>query len=345
MKWIGCLLFAAVSFPVLGQEMGIPVNLFIDQSVRDYKKSTPALLVSELTSAAQTDKQKVSLIFRWITENISYNIKAGGRNRNIYVYEQPDDDDTGRIIKPLNLRVAETVLKRRMAICDGYARLFKAMCDNAAIPCEIITGYARTGWGNRRTGFSSNHTWNAVYFDSAWHLLDATWASGFTNFAGDLFTQHYDEKYFLTPPEQFVQDHYPEDVRWTLLKEPPVLHEFDLSPLRYIGYIKMGIHSYTPDKGVIEASVGDSIYFEAYASVNQGLLEVVSGNRPVDTIWNDNEPVPVIGKKKACFYKITGNTGDWLYVVCNGFVILRYKINIRKPENKMASLQTGAGPN
>src|SRR6185503_5445561 len=266
----------------------------------------------------------------------SYNVRVAGRNKDSYIYEQPDDD-TGMIIKPLNLRVAETVLRRKMAVCDGYARLFKTMCDNAGIPCEVVTGYARTGW--RASRFGSNHTWNAVYFDSAWHLLDVTWASGYTNYRGDEFTRRFDERYFLTPPELFVADHYPEDVRWTLLKEAPVLNEFNRAPLRYIGYIKTGIHSYSPERGIIEASIGDSIRFEADASVSQGLLEVVSGTQPIDTIWNDDEPVPVIGKKKKVTYKITEQSGEWLYVVCNGYCILRYRLNIRKPENKTALLQ------
>ncbi|HET6996333.1 MAG TPA: transglutaminase domain-containing protein, partial [Chitinophagaceae bacterium] len=165
MKWPGCLLLACVAFPAFAQDINSPVNIYIDESVRYYKKSAPALLVNEIITDSQTEKEKCAAIFRWIADNISYNVRIH-RNRNTYVYEQPDDDDTGRIIKPLNLRVAETVLKRKMAICDGYARLFKTMCDNAGIPCEIITGYARLGW-NRRTGFSSNHTWNAVYIDSA----------------------------------------------------------------------------------------------------------------------------------------------------------------------------------
>jgi transglutaminase/protease-like cytokinesis protein 3 len=334
MKSICYLLLTFVIFSAHAQRDDIPVKYFIDQSVRDYHASAPALLVNEITNSKQNDLQKVTAIFRWITDNISYNVRAIARYRASYIYEEPDD--TGMIIKPLNLRVAETVLKRKMAVCDGYSRLFKTLCDNAGIPCEVITGYARTGWDRRETGFASNHTWNAVYFDSAWHLLDVTWASGYINYHGDEFTHRYDDRYFLTPPAQFVQDHYPEDVRWTLLKDPPVLYEFNRSPLRYIGYIKTGIHSFQPSRGIIEASVGDSIRFEAYASVDQGLLEVVSGNCPVDTIWNDNEPVPIIGKKKIFTYKITEKSGDWLYVICNGYVILRYKLNIKKINNPTA---------
>jgi hypothetical protein len=338
MKFLCYLLPTFILFSAHAQRDDIPVNYFIDYSVKVYHSSAPALLVSELISSQQTDREKVASIFRWITDNISYNIRMAGRNRNSYISEEADDD-TGMIIKPLNLRVAETVLKRKMAVCDGYSRLFKTMCDNAGIPCEVIMGYARTGWDRRQTGFGSNHTWNAVYFDSAWHLLDATWASGYINYRGDEFTHRYDDRYFLTPPDQFVQDHYPEDVRWTLLKDPPLLYEFNRSPLHYIGYIKTGIQSFSPSKGIIEASVGDSIRFEADASVRQGLLEVVSGNRPADTIWNDDEPVPIIGKKKSFTYKITEQSGDWLYVICNGYVILRYKLNIRKPESKTAFQQ------
>jgi hypothetical protein len=337
MKWICILLLSVCVLPAYAQRDDIPVHYYIDQSVRDYQSSAPALLISQLLSSQQTDRQKVTAIFRWVAENISYNVRRGGRSWDYYTYEEPDDD-SGMIIKPLNLLVAETVLRRKRAVCDGYARLFKTMCDNAGIPCEVVTGYARTGW--RQTKFSSNHTWNAVYFDSAWHLLDVTWASGYTNQRGDEFTHHFNDRYFLTPPEQFVLDHYPEDVRWTLLKAAPVLSEFNRSPLRYIGYIKTGIHSYSPARGIIEAAVGDSIQFEADASVAQGLLEVVTGTQPIDTIWNDDEPVPIIGKRKKVTYKITENSGEWLYIVCNGRCILRYKLNIRKPEIKTAALQS-----
>ena len=84
MKWIGCLLLAAVSLSAVAQDTRLPVELYIDQSVRDYKKSAPALLVAELTASSQTNKQKCTAIFRWIADNISYNVRIG-RNRNSYV--------------------------------------------------------------------------------------------------------------------------------------------------------------------------------------------------------------------------------------------------------------------
>lgn len=330
-----CLLLMLLFSRVFAQRIDLPVNAYIDRSVQVYETSSPALLLKEITTPHQTDMQKIRSIFGWITGNIAYNVRAAARSRSSVMFEEMDDD-TARVLKPLNLRVAETVLRRRMAVCDGYARLFKTLCDHAGIPSEVISGYARTGWDRRRSKFGSNHSWNVVFIDTAWYLLDATWASGHTNFRGDEFIRQYDSRYFLTSPGQFITDHYPEDVRWTLLKDPPTLNEFYNSPYRYKGFVKTGIQSFLPSKGVIEASVGDSIRFEVNASIVYGLLEVVSGDQPEDTIWNDDEPVIYGGRRKTYTYHITPNTGQWLYVICNGYVILRYKLNIRKPEDKVA---------
>lgn len=335
MKFVCGLPFLFFFFSAIGQKQDLP-HTYIDHVVRKYEASAAALLAKELTHTAQTDREKVVALFRWITDNISYNTRAHGRRGSMMPYDEPGDDDT-TILKPLNLRIAETVLRRRIGVCDGYARLFKTLCDFAGVPAEAVTGYGRSNWG-RRTPFGSNHTWNAVYVDSAWHLLDATWASGYTNYRGDEFFRRYDERYFFTPPAQFIVDHYPDDIRWTLLKEPPAQSEFNQAPFRYLGFIKTGVQAFKPAKGIIEASVGDSVQFEVDALTMQGLLEVVSGEQPRDSIPNDDVPVVIGGRKKKFTYKITEQTGDWLYVICNGYVVLRYKLNIRKPENKVASV-------
>lgn len=303
----------------------------IDAAVKAYEQSTPAKLVGELVESGQSDREKVIAIFRWITENISYNtVIASRRKSSMMIFDDAEDDDTGTVLKPLNLRVAETVLRRKMGVCDGYARLFKTMCDFAGVPSKTITGYARTGWDRRRTKFGSNHSWNAVYIDSAWHLLDVTWASGHTSLSGDLFFRKYDDRYFLTSPEQFIIDHYPDNVRWTLLNQTPPQPEFNHSPFRYIGYIKMGIQSYSPSRGIIDAAIGDSIRFEVLSPNPQGVLEVVSGEQPEDTIPNDDVPVIYGGRRKSFTYHVTADSQEWLYVICKGYVVLRYKLNIKK---------------
>ncbi|MEI9809844.1 MAG: transglutaminase-like domain-containing protein [Bacteroidota bacterium] len=123
MKVISFLLASLICFSGFAQRTDIPLPYYIDRTVRAYDASAHAILVKEITRPSQADLEKVTAIFRWITNNISYNIKAASKN-GYYAMHEDTGDDTARVLKPLNLRIAETVLKRKMAICDGYARLF-----------------------------------------------------------------------------------------------------------------------------------------------------------------------------------------------------------------------------
>lgn len=285
-------------------------------------------LAKQLASLGKTDREKVRAIFRWITEHIDYNVMPFGRSKKItsQFYKEPDDSTVA--LPPLNERIATKVLNTGVAFCEGYSRLFKTLCDHVGIKAEIIYGYARTNT-NRR--FAVNHTWNSVYIDSAWHLLDVTWASGFVTY-GNEYIRRYNDFYFLTSPDEFIRDHYPEDPQWALLKDPPVYREYSQSPFRYSGYLKAGVSSYFPAKGVIDVAVGDTILIELKA--RKELRNFFVSESPVlDTTQikiTEFSPVNTSGEKLVFKYNITTTTGEWLYVFCNEELALRYKLNVRK---------------
>src|SRR5262249_35212157 len=74
----------------------------------------------------------------------------------------------------------------------------------------------------------SNHAWNAVRIDGHWHLVDATWGAG--SVGDKKFLKRYRDYYFLTPPEQLIFSHFPDDVRWQLLEPPVTQAEFEHWP-------------------------------------------------------------------------------------------------------------------
>lgn len=304
----------------------------IDRQVRFIPGNTTDSLAKQLIALGNTDLEKVRAIFRWITENIDYNTRIFNRNSKksfapIY-YE--DTDDSSTTLKPLNERVAAKVLRKKIAVCDGYTRLFKTLCDHAGIRSEIITGYARTNKPGAR--FGVNHTWNAVYLDSSWQLLDVTWASGFISYS-DEFIRRYDDHYFLTPPQHFIRDHYPEDLKWTLLPDPPAFREFYNGPFRYSAYVKSGITSYLPVKGIIEVSMGDTIRIELTA-------KAVSRNFFVtDEPMTDSLPIisQQAGEKISYTYTVTTIGKDWLYIYYNDELVMRYKLQAKKQKADLAT--------
>jgi len=297
----------------------------IDNKVGSIPVANTDTLAKKLASLGKTDREKVRAIFRWITEHIDYNVMPFGQRKKIprQFYKEPDDSNVA--LPPLNERIAAKVLNTGVAFCDGYSRLFKTLCDHAGIKAEVIYGYARTN-NNRR--FAVNHTWNSVNIDSTWYLLDVTWASGVVSY-GNEYIRQYNDFYFLTPPAEFIRDHYPEDLQWTLLNDPPVYREYGQSPFRYSGYIKAGVNSYFPAKGVIDVAVGDTILIELKARKEISNF-FVSESPILDTAQltkfsNINKDEKLVFK-----YNISTITGEWLYVFCNEELALRYKLNVKR---------------
>src|SRR6187200_1659670 len=85
---------------------------------------SPEILAQLLTTNDTTELQKVTSLFNWITQNIAYNVKRFENNNSRYApVLDEEDDDAVSPLKPLYERVAIQVLKRRTAVCGGYANL------------------------------------------------------------------------------------------------------------------------------------------------------------------------------------------------------------------------------
>ena len=162
-----------------------------------------------LIEPANNDREKARAIFRWIAENIDYNVDVffGASSGSIR---------------------SEDVLKSRMSICYGYSDLFLSLAREAGLEAVRITGYGKgygyvPGWN-----FSgpSNHAWNAVRINGSWYLIDCTWGAGYVSGEGK-YVRQFDDHYFMTPPSQFIFSHFPEDARWQLLDMPLTEEEFE----------------------------------------------------------------------------------------------------------------------
>ena len=307
------------------------------QKVKFIKPASPQILAEQLTANHKTELEKVRSIFYWITDNISYKVNRYSPQRYKML---TDDEDTGAL-KPLDERIAINVLTQKEAVCDGYARLFKTLCDYAGLESVVIHGYAKTNDG-RKSPFRPNHSWNAVLIDDQWHLLDVTWASGFIDSRSNSYVARTDEKYFLTPPSQFISDHYPEDIRWTLLADPPVLREYKKTPFQHSAYRKNNIVSFSPLNGILDVAMGDTIKFE---------IETTGPERPlfVSAITSGDSTAaagyPLFAEKEKRIkkiqysYVIGSPETKWLNVVYNGEQILRYRVKINGAENGSMSMR------
>jgi len=155
-------------------------------------------LAQQITRGKTTDAEKAKSIFLWIATTITYDTELR-LNRNlqkeIYISEA---------------NVISQVLKRKKALCGGYAFLFKQLCTDVGIKAEVVHGFTTQSNEIKNTSGTPEHTWNAVFLNGTWQLLDITWAvsHGSTN-KPQWFWYH-------TKPSDFIKTHLPKEKKWRL---------------------------------------------------------------------------------------------------------------------------------
>ena len=165
-------------------------------------------LVQHLVSGERDEYQQVKNIHDWIADNIAHDTES------FFSGSIPGQSFAA-------------VLRSRSSVCEGYAGLFKTMCDLAGIECVKISGYAR-GYGysvfDDEDVTGTNHAWNAVRIDDEWHLVDVTWNAGHVDETS--FIKRYSTKYLFLDPEKMIHTHYPADLVWQLLEPSIPAEEF-----------------------------------------------------------------------------------------------------------------------
>lgn len=227
--------------------------------IDQYVLNTPSFVEDDLHSLAaylvepaENEKEKIRALYRWVTENINYDVQ-------IY------------LTRSQKRRSPQQVLNDRMTVCDGYAGLMCELGRLAGIQVIQIIGYSK-GYGyDLGDHFTDgpNHAWNAVKAEGKWYLLDATWGAGYMD-DNNKFIRHFQEHYFLTPPESFLLDHLPEMDRWQLVDRPISLSDFENYLYLKPAFFKYGLSVKTHYQNTIR--IYDETQIGFYAPDNVSLV-------------------------------------------------------------------------
>lgn len=204
------------------------------------------ILTNFIRTRFDADSLRVRAAFIWITENISYDIRA---------YNQQN---------PLAGQL-DYVIRKKKAVCAGYAGLFKYLCDAFSIECEVVEGYARTGERDvviNRERLRSNHAWNAVKINGHWRLMDPTWAASSCEEENGVLkycVKEFNEVYYFTPPGKLILNHFPDKNKHQMIHPLVSARTFKEQLLYLPGYQADSIVQVTPSKPIIKAKMGDTV--------------------------------------------------------------------------------------
>jgi tetratricopeptide (TPR) repeat protein len=187
-------------------------------------------LAQKLTLHTSSEVEKVRSIYKWITTHITYD------------WENFKN-------KTFTDQSAEKVLETRMAVCEGYANLFKALCESAHIPCEVVNGYTKGADYQIGTPIDEpNHSWNVVKISGKWQLIDATWGTNDKN-------NRVNDYYFLPAPERLIYTHFPERAIWQLLPRRVSMYEFERKLLVYPSFFDVNLQNFNYLESLIETNL------------------------------------------------------------------------------------------
>jgi hypothetical protein len=245
------------------------------------------------------------------------------------------------------------VLKKKKAVCQGYAMLFKKMCDITGIKSDIIAGYTRSRPYQVGMAGSVNHAWNAVWLDSSWHLLDPTWAAGSCEEdeeTGRLlsYTRSYKNYYWFTSFNDLARDHYPQHGKW-VFETNYTKEKFANNPY-YLPDIIPDIQLLAPSSGVIKAKVGDTIHFQFDYKKIIHYLQINSNVFRNPATWTIEKikkkkvftqhtyalkkqkymPFAKEGNRYEFDYVVTDNALYYLDILFDYHQVMRFKIMIEK---------------
>lgn len=113
---------------------------------RDVQLYSQAVL---LTYQCKTEEEKARAIFDFLVSHLMYDFQFLNANE-ISFFPRYDD--------------AVSVYNSQRGVCSGISRLTAAMMRAAGLPAKVIGGF--------RSGSSSGHAWNEVFWNGSWHNID-----------------------------------------------------------------------------------------------------------------------------------------------------------------------------
>ncbi len=176
---------------------------------------------------------RLRAIYSWTAMSIKYDVANMGKVN---------------AATPFNDLVDRT-MQTRTAICQGYASVFKALCDACGIKAWVVNGYTRQN-GHINT---ISHAWIIAAPDTSYYGFDPTWGGGYIS--KGIYIKQFNEQFFMMKPEDLIKDHMPFDPMWECL-------HYTVNNLDFTG------GKTNPAAGTAFFSYPDSI--NAYTALSQG---------------------------------------------------------------------------
>lgn len=111
-----------------------------------------AEIIASVVQPGMTDREKAQALSNYVAQNVKYDFEG-------FKKYQAGENVFG-------LQTAYAGLVGGKAICQGFARAYKLLCDKAGIPCVVVFGKTKQ--------FNTAHAWCRIKLDGKWETVDTS---------------------------------------------------------------------------------------------------------------------------------------------------------------------------
>ncbi|MDC8002878.1 transglutaminase domain-containing protein [Aureisphaera galaxeae] len=249
---IVCLVFFCAPLSIAQDYEGV------DATIELYPKRFKSAeeLSSFISRDFQMEEEKVRAIYTWIIQNVAYEPDEYKKfNFNFKNYRERNQKE-----EKTRKKVIARTLQEGIAVCEGYAMLFERLCELQGISNYLVRGDIKTHFNDIGRPFRKTHMWNVAYIDGKPYLFDPTWGAGKYR---EKFIKEPSYFYYKTPPELFINTHYPHQGEDTFIDPGFSKQDFANMPfiishdvtLQQLNRQKEGVISSQVDDGTIPFSI------------------------------------------------------------------------------------------
>lgn len=164
----------------------------------------------------------------------------------------------------------------------------------SGLHCVTISGWAKGvdyKPGMPISGTPANHSWNSIYIDGNWQLVDCHWATRYLTSerkkvqkTPENLVYEYDDFYFLTEPSMLIYSHCPEESAWQLLHPARSLRVCEEYPLVKSFFFSTGMQFLQQNRGIVFTKYGIATLTLGYTQPTAFTFKLGYGDNSVENL-------------------------------------------------------------
>ncbi len=173
------------------------------------------------------DIEKIGAIYYWMANNINFDTKAyfSKNKKTTYNFRYRSREEMDMKIQKIDNEIVDRVFKKKIGLSREYALLFKKLCNNSGIQCEVVEGFIEKPLklsSKKALKGKTKHVWNAVCINNDWYAIDVSLAAGKIEKDKKKFISAYCESYYLYQLNSLLSAYYPRKKSWTAKLKPEI---------------------------------------------------------------------------------------------------------------------------